>query len=132
MFFCLFAYFGLWLADELTVYMTKNIFGAHYLIYIYIYIYIYIHQNINFIKPLIETCWSLATITTQSNSKTCNCLKEKQCPINGSYLTHYTTITSHQENYTKLYKRIFETTFKKCYEVPTKIQSNIGHLKQIS
>ena len=53
------------------------------------------------------------------------------------FISYYTTITSHQENYTKLYKRIFETTFKKCYEVPTytnntKIQPNIGHLKQIS
>lgn len=42
------------------------------------------HQNIHFIKPLIETCRSLATITTQSTSKTCNCLKEKHWPISTS------------------------------------------------
>ena len=83
----------------------------------------------------------------QSTPKTCNCLKKEHCPMNGFCLTksllYYATITCDKENYTKLYKGICETTFKKRYanhkkpfNVPTYKNdtklSNIGHLKQSS
>ena len=84
----------------------------------------------------------------QSTPETCNCLKKEHCPMNGFCLTkcllHYATITYDKENYTKLYKRICETTFKKRYgnhkksfNVPTykttpNFLPNIGHLKQSS
>ena len=55
----------------------------------------------------------------QSTPETCNCLKKEHCPMNGFCLTkcllYYATITYDKENYTKLYKRISETTFKKRY-----------------
>ena len=55
----------------------------------------------------------------QSTPKTCNCLKKEDCPMNGFSLTksllYYATITCDKENYTKLYKGICETTFKKRY-----------------
>ena len=55
----------------------------------------------------------------QSTAKNCNCLKKEDCSMNGLYLTesllYYATITTGKENYTKLYKRICETTFKKRY-----------------
>ena len=50
MFFCLFAYLALWLADELTVYMTKKFIWSSLLdIYIYIYIYVCIYIYILYI-----------------------------------------------------------------------------------
>ena len=55
----------------------------------------------------------------QSTAKTCNCLKEEDCPINGLCLTesllYCTTIICSKENYTKLCKGICELIFKKRY-----------------
>ena len=55
----------------------------------------------------------------QSTPKTYNCLKKEGCPMNGFCLTksllYYATITCDKENYTKPYKGICETTFKKRY-----------------
>ena len=86
---------------------------------------------------------------SQSTPKTCNCLKKEDCPMNGFCLTksllYYATITCGKENYTKLYKGICKTTFKKRYAQTTKslltfqptktitnFLPNIGHLKQSS
>ena len=53
----------------------------------------------------------------QSTPKTCNCLKKEDCRMNGLCLTEsvYATITCDKKNYTKLYKGICDTTFKKRY-----------------
>lgn len=66
----------------------------------------------------------------QSTPKSCICSKKMDCLVNGLRLTesllYYTTISCNKENYTKLYKVIYETTFKKhnsnhknCFTVPT-------------
>ena len=85
----------------------------------------------------------------QSTPKTCNCLKKQDYPMNVFCLTkgllYYATITCDKENYTKLYKGICKTTFKKRYAQTTKslltfqptktitnFLPNIGHLKQSS
>lgn len=90
------------------------------------------HQNMNFIKPFIETRWSLATLKSlvdshnnilkdqpQCTLNICSCLKKRNCPMNGLCLTEslmcYTTITCDKQNYTKQDKRIYETTSKKHF-----------------
>ena len=49
--------------------------------------------------------------------RTCNCVKEENCSVNNICLTesslYYATVTCDEKNYTKLYKRICKTTFRK-------------------
>ena len=70
-------------------------------------------------KPNKQSQSNILRAQPQNTPKTCNCLKKEDCPMNGFCLTksllYYATITCDKENYTKLYKGICETTFKKRY-----------------
>ena len=83
----------------------------------------------------------------QSTLETCNCLKKEDYRMNGLCLTdcllYYATIICDKENYSKLCKGTWETTFKKHQETtksptfqPTKaipnFLTNIALLKQSS
>ena len=71
-------------------------------------------------------------IWTRNNSRTCNCIRKHQCPLNEKCLTnnvlYKASITPNEENLkTKIYHGVSETPFKLSYANHKKTFNNIKY-----